>query len=851
MAIIITNPYGPELDDTQHYWLYAGNDVLGTRQAYDVLHPQLSGDSLTLYNCAFSFQQPCLAMGLRGIQIDERERRAAELRCEADEAAAIEFLNEHEVLKEMWDVVGARSVSQCDNHPSGGRHNWTPRGADPGTQVCKHCGGPRLVTQEFNPHSSPQCAHLLYDLLSLKRRYSKRYNPDGTRPVTTDDEALEALARKYPDHADLLDRILSAKKLRKQLGVLRARRDADGRWRSSSNVCAAETGRMSSSKSPYRTGGNAQNIANKNRGIFVADAGLELWYADLEQAESKIVAYSSDCPQDIEDHESGNTHVGLARTLFPSQLRWDFEGEDWKHVSVRSALHWKRDKETGEWPAGLVTAKQICEQPLPWKPDHDYYRIAKVVRHGPLHPDCECLTPRGWVSVADQPRIVASRQSDGRTQWEVVTWVVGEADGLVHLEGRNVSQLSTPEHRIFAAYREEGQFKDWAAFEIGPRHRIPTTGILQGCADAPDNVAVQLLAATWCDGHKDGRRFTFKKPRKIERLRQLLRDAAIDWSEHVRGDGATEFRLARTLRKNLGWDLLDWPVKSRLLFLDELRHWDGNHANGGTLQISSVDYEGASIVQTAATLSGRSGSLRAEKRGPRNDAQRMVWVLTISDRVVARATRSTAVSYRGLVYCARTSAGYFWLRHNNKITTTGNTNIGMSAAGLQRQIHSDRKTAQALHAAYFDRYPENLRRQLELRRQVREEGRVVGPLGNVRTVLGRLWEDDTQRQLLAQVQQSTVAWMISLAMWRIWYEMDGRLNIGVAPRTSDPNRVWLLAPVHDAILGLRRPGDDDAMRRVKEIMECPVWIGDHLVRIGAEVAVGKSWLHDDLRVLKL
>lgn len=538
---IVTDPYGPGLDDTQKYWLYAANDVLGTRQAFDVLHPQLSGDSLVLYNSAMSFQQPCLAMGLRGIQIDERERKAAELRCAADEAAAIEFLNEHELLKEVWDVTGARASALCGDHPAGGRHNWTPRGVAANSQLCKHCGGARLVVQSFNPHSSPQCAHLLYDLLSLKRRYSKRYNPDGTRPVTTDDEALEALAHKYPDHADLLDRILAARGLRKQLGVLRARRDADGRWRSSSNVCAAETGRMSSSKSPYRTGGNAQNIADKNRGIFVADAGLELWYADLEQAESKIVAYSSDCPQDIEDHESGNTHVGLARTLFP-QLPWHLEGtpgEDGKPI----------------------TAKQIASAPLPWKPDHDYYRIAKIVRHG--------------------------------------------------------------------------------------------------------------------------------------------------------------------------------------------------------------------------------------------------------------------------------------------------TNIGMSAAGLQRQIHSDRRTAQALHAAYFDRYPENLRRQLELRRQVREEGRVVGPLGNIRTVLGRLWEDDTQRQLLAQVQQSTVAWMISLAMWRIWYEMDGRLNIGSAPRTSDPNRVWLLAPVHDAILGLRRPGDDDAMRRVKEIMECPVWIGDHLVRIGAEVAVGKSWLHDDLRVLKL
>jgi hypothetical protein len=52
--------------------------------------------------------------------------------------------------------------------------------------------------------------------------------------------------------------------------------------------------------------------------------------------------------------------------------------------------------------------------------------------------------------------------------------------------------------------------------------------------------------------------------------------------------------------------------------------------------------------------------------------------------------------------------------------------------------------------------------------------------------------------------------------------MDGRLNIASPPRPSDPNRVWLLGQIHDAILGLRRPGDDDAMRRVKAIMETPV-----------------------------
>jgi DNA polymerase I-like protein with 3'-5' exonuclease and polymerase domains len=365
----------------------------------------------------------------------------------------------------------------------------------------------------------------------MKVRYSRKNKTDGTRSVTTDDEALEALALKYPEHSDLIDRILAARGLRKQSGCLKSRRDADGRWRATFNVCAAETGRMSSSKSPYRTGNNMQNIADKNRGIFIPDPGLVLFYADLEQAESKIIAYDAQSPQDIWDHNNGDTHTGLATTLFP-ELPW-------------------------EDPRG---PRAVADTPLPWDPDHSYRHVAKIVRHG--------------------------------------------------------------------------------------------------------------------------------------------------------------------------------------------------------------------------------------------------------------------------------------------------TNIGMSATGVARQLHQPRKVGGEMRERYFKRYPENLARQMEIRRAVRDMGVLTGPLGNTRRFLGRLWEDDVQREALAQIQQSTVAWMLNFAMWRVWYELDGRMNIGAPPRESDPNRIWLLGQIHDAILGLVRPGDIEALRRVKEIMECPVIVHGVPVRIGAEVAVGKSWVHDDLRVIK-
>lgn len=531
---LVTDAAAPDITDPQvRYWVYGGNDAIGTRQIFDVLNPQLRDQDRVLYDCALAFQAPCVAMTLRGVRVSGPVRAEAIARCEKEEREAIEAINRSPALQEVWDVRGPRPKGDVCSPSPASRHYWEPRGAEPNAQVCKHCGCPRYVAQGFNPHSSPQCAKLLYDRMGLRKRYSRRVNANGLRSVTTDDEALEALANKYPEHAGLIDLILAARGLRKQLGALRTRLDADGRWRASFNVCAAETGRMSSSGSPFRTGANLQNIADKNRGIFIPDSGLELWYADLEQAESNIVAHTSECPQDIADHAEADTHTLLARTLFPD-------------------LQWNGD------PAA---DRRIADQHPPWDPDKSYRDYAKVVRHG--------------------------------------------------------------------------------------------------------------------------------------------------------------------------------------------------------------------------------------------------------------------------------------------------TNIGMSPNGVARQLHVPAAQGRVLREGYFRRYPENEQRQMELRRQIADSGILVGPLGNTRRFLGRLWEDDVQREGLAQIQQSTVAWMLNLAMWRIWYEMDRRLNISSPPRPSDPCRVWLLGQIHDALLGLRRVGDDDAMRRVVGIMECPVLIGERPVRIGAEVLIGTSWRKDDMRKLKL
>ena len=524
MALIVSDPRGPGLDRVQAYHLYCSNDAMGAREIFDILYPRLTIEQRKFYNATMAFLSPTLAMTLRGTRIDEGALVEALRLREGEELDAVERLRRYPRLLELWDEKEPwdnKRDGYCQD--TGKSHTWSPRGAEPGAQTCGKCGVARLVTKPLNPHSSPQMARLLYDKLGMKRRYSRK-----TGEVTTDDEALEALAAKYPDNAELIDEILLAREARKQVAVLKSRRDADGRWRASFNVSGAETDRMSSSKSAYRTGSNMQNIAERSRNIFAADPGLIMFYADLEQAESRVVAADAECSQDMEDHASGDTHTGLAKNIFP-HLPW-----------------------------GTAPDKDIAKTPLLWDPEHDHRHVAKIVRHG--------------------------------------------------------------------------------------------------------------------------------------------------------------------------------------------------------------------------------------------------------------------------------------------------TNIGMTPWGIQRQLHCTLAEAKYYRAAYFERYPENLRRQQEVRAEVAATGALTNPLGRTRLFLGRPWDEQTMKEALAQTQQSAIAWVLNVAMWRIWHELDGRTNIWAPPRPSDPNCVWLLGQIHDAVLGLVRPNDTTTLRRLQEILETPIEIRGRQVVIPAEILIGKSWSKKDLTI---
>lgn len=526
---------------------YNALDCCVPREISDVLEPRMDEDTWRIYRFEHRCQGPALTMTLRGVKIDEEARAAAIEAFESVETAASTCITE--LAGDIWDGR-VRRVGRCTDADGlvHRQHLW-PRNVADTEAVCRRCGVERTKASLINGNSSPQIQHLLYSILQIKPRLDRM-----TGLPTVDKEALESIRGEAVKQgntlaAEIANQAIICKQARKQLGYARSRVGPDGRMRHSTNVGAAETGRWSASQSPLWDGWNITQIADRLRHIIVADHGLEIGYADLEQAESWIVAVDSGDEGYIAAHRTGDVHTYVCRLMWPS---------------------------------------------LPW-----------------------------------------------------------------------IGRLSCGKHHL-----PDGSCCD------------------RGLADLPP---------------------------------------AFD-PYHPRRDYGKRFQ------------------------------------HGG--------------------------------------------------------------------------------------------NMGRTPKGVARQIHCPISEAEEAYGRMYGgwgfsgAFPKIKLRHAEIAAEVRRTGITTSCFGRRRQFLGRQWTPEVLREALGQLEQSPVADILNLGLLRVWDEMDTRLNIWDAPDPAQPNRVWLLAQVHDAILFLYRPGDLSTLRRVKELMEIPMLLNNQLLTIPVEIMVGPRWNKSSLRKVK-
>jgi DNA polymerase I-like protein with 3'-5' exonuclease and polymerase domains len=443
---------------------YNALDTIATLEIDNILEARMSDGDRRVHDFYMALQGPSIAMTVRGIKINllAKDQLLRELTLECNKVER--QLANHREIKPIWDHMEKNTGACTKPSRKDGKHKWQPGVPDTAERKCLDCGASRLKVRPFKPSSDDDVQHLVYGLWKLKPVTNKNGK------ITADKEARERIAgrlkvkeQKYAEPIELLNRHAD---LHKQIGFLKFRED-DGRFHSNFNVGVTSTHRWSSNQDAYGRGGNAQNITEKHRYAFEADDGMELCYADLKQAESKVISFVSGDEAYIEAHEGGDTHTFVCRLIWPEGVG----GEEWT---------WDLKKD-----------KKIAKSHTPvWddKEGHDYRFQSKAVQHG----SNLGLTPYG---MAIQKRIPVAAATEGQLRYFKAFPGIKQYQGMIRELVQDQRPIVTPlgvRFQLFGRPWDEHTYKTGlAVIPQATVGHIISIGIWRIWIELPE---IQLLA---------------------------------------------------------------------------------------------------------------------------------------------------------------------------------------------------------------------------------------------------------------------------------------------------------------------------------------------------------------------
>jgi len=179
----------------------------------------------------------------------------------------------------------------------------------------------KVVGRPINVKSNKDVGYILFEMLGLRP-----IKMNKTGPACDDKTVAEVkLQTQDPFAHKVIELIREVRKNRDLISkFLEVQFDADGRMRGHYDPAGTRTGRLASRKFyPTETGGNQQNIpTNKRvRSMFIPDPPKLFVYADLERAESLVVAHLTQDPEMLRVHGPGiDAHKELAARLFQKPI---------------------------------------------------------------------------------------------------------------------------------------------------------------------------------------------------------------------------------------------------------------------------------------------------------------------------------------------------------------------------------------------------------------------------------------------------------------------------------------------------------------------------------------------------
>ena len=337
-----------------------------------------------------------------------------------------------------------------------------------------------------------------------------------------------------------------------------------------------------------------------------------------------------------------------------------------------------------------------------------------VITEGNCFPgDAQILTKHGWVNFEDYDNEeVMQVNPDGTSSFVMpLAKIVHEYDGkMVEASQKGRYYTFTTEEHNLVLRGKNGFIKRFA--KDMPDSINAECASIPVCAEYNDGKGIplsddeiRLFVAFSADGsynkescyekRKVNRiRFGFSKKRKFDRLKMILENLGIKYTETVKPSEkyvtGTSYYIGFTdenyfLKKNFDWAWLsDMTKHQREVLLEEVCYWDGykfdsnNIANPRNIgEYYSTIRSNAEFIQAMCHISGFMATIVYEKDSHDNHSTAMsVHMLYSKDNVSWQRMWSTGrakkVDYKGIVYCVTVPSGMILVRQKEKISVSGN-----------------------------------------------------------------------------------------------------------------------------------------------------------------------------------
>jgi hypothetical protein len=318
---------------------------------------------------------------------------------------------------------------------------------------------------------------------------------------------------------------------------------------------------------------------------------------------------------------------------------------------------------------------------------------------GCVDADSEYLSPSGWRRIADYDGGTVMQYDPETGEGSLVQperYLVKECTEFYDLHTKyGISQRLSAEHRVLF-WKVTGTDRRlvptvWTAEKFAAEHGRRVNGVKGlfqttftpqlaskiGLSDAEIRVQVMVNA----DGYL--RRpwnavLKFKKPRKIQRARELLAAAGISYHEGRDNDSTRRFSFMPPWHTKSFAGFWKASAGQLAVVADECLHWDGSVEGARAGRFYTRDREAADFIQYAVTASGYRAVLREDHD---EDGSVDYRVFANRNTMIGMEGRPktdimTVPSEDGKAYCFTVPTGFWVMRRDGNVVMTGNCGIG-------------------------------------------------------------------------------------------------------------------------------------------------------------------------------